>query len=93
VHLWGNSLDTAMVSYKSSPIAAIDKWKSPVLLVQGDDDRNVQFAQTVGLVPLLRARGVYHELIVIPDDTHESLLYSRWLYLWQRTSDFLKRFI
>ena len=93
VHLWGNSLDTASVSYKSSPISAIDKWTSPVLLVQGDDDRNVQFSQIVGLVPLLRAHNVYHEVIIVPDDTHESLLYSRWIYLWNRTSDFLHRFV
>src|SRR5882757_2016465 len=46
VHLWGNSLDTASVSYKSSSISAIDKWKSPVLVWQGDDDRNVDFSQT-----------------------------------------------
>jgi len=59
-----NSLDPESVSYKSSAISAIDGWKSPVLLVQGDDDRNVSFLQTVGLVQLLRQRNVYYELIV-----------------------------
>ncbi|HSL72586.1 MAG TPA: prolyl oligopeptidase family serine peptidase [Longimicrobiales bacterium] len=93
VHLYGNALDTASVSFKSSAVGAIDTWKSPVLLVHGDDDRNVNFAQTVGLVQLLRARNVYHELIVIPDDVHESLLHSRWLYTWNRMGDFLKRFV
>jgi alpha-beta hydrolase superfamily lysophospholipase len=48
VHLWGSSLDPDNVSYQSSAIAAIDTWKSPVLLVHGDDDRNVQFSQTTG---------------------------------------------
>ena len=43
---------------QSSAIGAIDKWKSPVLLVHGDDDRNVAFQQTTGLVQLLRARDV-----------------------------------
>ena len=62
VHLYGSSLDTASMSYKSSAISAIDSWKSPVFLVHGDDDRNVDFAQTVGLVQLLRARGIYYEL-------------------------------
>ena len=47
------------VSYQSSAIGAIDKWKSPVLLVHGDDDRNVAFQQTTGLVQLLRARNVH----------------------------------
>jgi dipeptidyl-peptidase 4 len=49
VHLYGNSLDPENVAYKSSAISAIDRWKSPVLLIQGDDDRNVNFAQTLPL--------------------------------------------
>jgi len=93
VHLYGNSLDTTAMSYQSSAISAIDKWKSPVFLVQGDDDRNVDFAQTVGLVQLLRAHNVYYELLVIPDDTHESLLHSRWIDIFSRSSDFLHRFV
>jgi dipeptidyl aminopeptidase/acylaminoacyl peptidase len=93
VHLYGNNLDTASVSYKSSAISAVDNWKSPVLLVHGDDDRNVNFAQTVGLVQLLRARNIHHELIIIPDDVHESMLHSRWVYTWNRMGDFLKRFV
>jgi dipeptidyl-peptidase-4 len=93
VHLEGNSLDPESVSYKSSAISAIDGWKSPVLLVQGDDDRNVSFLQTVGLVQLLRQRGVYHELIVFPDDVHESLLHSRWLYTLGRMDTFLHKFL
>jgi dipeptidyl aminopeptidase/acylaminoacyl peptidase len=91
VHLYGNSLDPENVAYKSSAISAIDKWKSPVLLIQGDDDRNVNFAQTVGLVDLLRAHDVPYELMVLPDDVHETLLYKRWLPLFDRMEDFLRR--
>jgi dipeptidyl-peptidase-4 len=93
VHLEGNSLDPESVSYKSSAISVIDGWKSPVLLVQGDDDRNVSFLQTVGLVQMLRQRDVYHELIVSPDDVHESLLHSRWLYTLGRMETFLHKFL
>jgi dipeptidyl aminopeptidase/acylaminoacyl peptidase len=94
VHLQGGaSLDTASLAFRSSAISSIDKWKSPVLLVHGDDDRNVAFSQTVGLVQLLRARNIYHELIVIPDDLHESMIHSRWIYTWNRMSDFLHRFV
>ena len=71
----------------------MDKWKSPVLLIQGDDDRNVAFAQTVGLVQLLRQRDVYYELVVFPDDVHDSLLHSRWLYLVDRMDTFLQKFL
>jgi dipeptidyl-peptidase-4 len=93
VHLWGNSIDPESVSFQSSAIGAIDKWKSPVLLIHGDDDRNVAFSQTIGLVQLLRAHNVYHELIVFPDDVHDSLLYSRWIYSFDRMDAFLDRFI
>jgi dipeptidyl aminopeptidase/acylaminoacyl peptidase len=93
VHLYGNSLDTTATSYRSSAIAAIDSWKSPVFLVQGDDDRNVDFAQMVGLVQLLRAHNVYYELTVIPDDTHESLIHARWIDTFNKMGDFFHRFV
>ena len=93
VHLWGSSLAPGDVSYQSSVISAIDGWKSPVLLIHGDDDRNVAFQQTTGLVQLLRARNVEYELIVFPDDTHESLLHSRWMYTFDRMDRFLKKYL
>ena len=93
VHLWGSSLDPDSVSFKSSVVGAIDGWKSPVLLVHGDDDRNVAFQQTTGLVQLLRQRDVYYELIVFPDDTHESMLHSRWLYTLDRMEQFFRKFL
>ena len=93
VHLWGTSLDPETTSYKSSTIGAIDGWKSPVLLVHGDDDRNVAFQQTTGLVQLLRQRDVYYELIVFPDDTHESMLHSRWMYTLGRVDTFFRKFL
>ena len=93
VHLWGSSLDPTNVAYQSSTISAIDTWKSPVLLVHGDDDRNVQFSQTTGLVQLLRAHNVPYDLIVYPDDTHEPLLHKRYLYAFNRLEEFVGRYL
>ena len=93
VHLFGSSLDPESVSYKSSAISQIDTWTSPVLLFHGDDDRNVAFSQTVGLVQLLRARNVPHELVVFPDDVHDSLLHRRWMYTFERMDAFLRRYL
>ena len=93
VHLYGNVIDSTNLAFKSSAVGAIDGWKSPVFLVHGDDDRNVDFAQTVGLVQLLRARGVYHELIVVPDDLHESMLHKNWIATFDKMGVFLKRFV
>jgi dipeptidyl aminopeptidase/acylaminoacyl peptidase len=93
VHIYGSAADTTSLAFRSSAVGHIDTWKSPVFLQQGDDDRNVDFAQMVGLVDLLRARGIYYELTVIPDDVHESLLHSRWIDIFSRSSEFLHRFV
>ncbi len=93
VHLWGNSLDTNSVPFKASAIATVDKWTSPVLLVHGDDDRNVAFSQTTGLVQLLRARNVYHELIIFPDEVHDFLVFKKWLKVFNAADDFFNRFL
>ena len=91
VHLWGGSIDPESVSYQSSPVSEVENWTSPVLLIHGDDDRNVAFSQTVGLVQLLRAQGVPHELIVFPDDVHSFLLHERWLISFNATDRFFDR--
>jgi dipeptidyl aminopeptidase/acylaminoacyl peptidase len=93
VHLYGQSLADTSLAYRSSSIAAIDTWKSPVFLLQGDDDRNVDFSQMIGLVQLLRAHHVYYELTVIPDDQHESMIHRNWVVTFDKISDFLHRFV
>ncbi|MFC1564812.1 S9 family peptidase [candidate division KSB1 bacterium] len=91
VHLWGSSLDPENVSYRSSAIATIDKWTSPVLLIHGDDDRNVTFSQTTGLVQLLREHGIDYELIVYPDEVHDFLVFKKWLRTFNAADDFFDR--
>ena len=44
-------------------------------------------------IQLLRARHIYHELIVFPDDVHETLLHKRWLYTFDRMETFLNKFL
>ncbi|HVZ20072.1 MAG TPA: prolyl oligopeptidase family serine peptidase, partial [Vicinamibacterales bacterium] len=68
----------AKTTYESSPIASVKTWKSPVLLIQADDDRNVEFHQTVDLKQRLQAQGVKVDEIVIPDDIHDFLLDRTW---------------
>jgi dipeptidyl aminopeptidase/acylaminoacyl peptidase len=52
-----NNAEAQKVARESSPIASMETWRSPVLLIHGDDDRNVAFAQTVDLVRTARAQG------------------------------------
>jgi dipeptidyl aminopeptidase/acylaminoacyl peptidase len=64
------------VAWQSSPVSAIASWKSPVLLIHGDDDRNVRFNQTTDLVRRLEKAGISHEELVIPDDTHHFMRHA-----------------
>jgi dipeptidyl aminopeptidase/acylaminoacyl peptidase len=79
------------LAHDSSPVTSVDAWKSPVLFIHGDDDRNVYFAQTVDLVARLRARGVVIEQLVFPDDVHDFLLHRNWLAGYRATGDFFDR--
>jgi dipeptidyl aminopeptidase/acylaminoacyl peptidase len=85
------SPDRAQVAWDSSPLSSIKDWHSPVLVVQGDDDRNVPFAQTVELIQALRRQGVEFEQIVVPDEVHDSLLYHTWESFFEATADFFHR--
>jgi dipeptidyl aminopeptidase/acylaminoacyl peptidase len=66
------------VEFESSPISAVKTWKSPVLLIHGDDDRTVEFHQTVDIKRRLTEKGVKVEELVLPDDVHDSLLWRNW---------------
>jgi dipeptidyl aminopeptidase/acylaminoacyl peptidase len=93
VQMRSASLDPNNLAYQSSPAYNIEKWTSPVLVVHGDDDRNVEFSQTVGLVQLLRAHDVPHEVIIYPNDTHYYQIHERWVKAFKATDDFFDRYL
>ena len=83
--------ERARVAYQSSPMASVGTWRSPVLLIHGDDDRNVPFSETVSLAAALRKQGVEFEQLIFPDDVHDFLLHRNWLRAYTAATDFLKR--
>lgn len=86
-----DSEERIKLAKQSSPISSVGKWKSPVLLIHGDDDRNVDFSQTVELVRLLRANNVPFEELIFPDEIHDFLRHHTWLRAYHATSDFFDR--
>jgi len=80
-----------VVAWRSSPVASIKTWKSPVLLIHGDDDRNVRFHQTVDLARRLDAAGVRYEELVLPDEIHGFLRHGSWLTADSATVTYLGR--
>jgi dipeptidyl aminopeptidase/acylaminoacyl peptidase len=84
--------DKAMeVAWNSSPDSAVDGWKSPVLLIQGDDDRNVRFQQTVDLAQRLAERDLPFEELVLPNEIHGFLRHASWVRADEATANFLAR--
>ncbi len=102
VHDWNEGIRTFIPTYdpspeeerlawESSPVSTLDTWRSPVLLIHGDDDRNVAFSQSVELAEALRERGVEVESLVFPDEVHSFLRWSSWLDAYKATADFFDR--
>ena len=97
VHNWATELGIPVtapdykIAFESSPMNFLKTWRSPVLLIQGDDDPDVQFNQTVMLADALRKQGVEMEEMVIPDEVHDFLLHRSWLTAYKATAEFLQR--
>jgi dipeptidyl aminopeptidase/acylaminoacyl peptidase len=75
-------------AFEASPNAAIATWRSPVLLIHGDDDRNVAFSETVDLLQRLRAQKVHVEELIFPDEIHDFLLWRNWIRAFTATEQF-----
>jgi dipeptidyl aminopeptidase/acylaminoacyl peptidase len=104
VHNWNDEMPTfapwydyakfpamAKKALESSPVYYIKGWKNPVLLIHGDDDRNVPFSESVNIAELLRKQGVHVEQLVLPDEIHGFLLHRSWLKIYHAAFDFIQR--
>jgi dipeptidyl aminopeptidase/acylaminoacyl peptidase len=78
-------------AFGASPLATVDSWKSPVLLIHGDDDRNVSFIESINLIIDLRKRKVDVEQLVFPDEVHDFLRHQNWIKAYKATADFFNR--
>ncbi|MBW3468503.1 S9 family peptidase [Arthrospiribacter ruber] len=78
-------------AWLSSPLAYLDTWTSPVLFIHGDDDRNVQVAQTVDLIRRFEERGMPYEAIIVPDDSHHWMKFENLVKVNKATVEFLEK--
>jgi dipeptidyl aminopeptidase/acylaminoacyl peptidase len=82
----------ADLAFNSSAISSVADWRAPVLIIQGDDDRAVNFSQSVELVGALRNVGkVEPELFVLPDEVHDFIRHRSWLSVFDKAQEFLQR--
>ncbi len=104
VHNWNDEIPTfapwydyakfpemAKLALLSSPVTYIKKWKAPVLLIHGDDDRNVPFSESVTFAELLRKQHVKVEQLVLPDEVHSFLLHRNWIKVYDASFEFIIR--
>lgn len=101
VHDWGSNSDCEniikecfeSVKKESSPLNFMDKWKSPILLIHGDDDRNVEFSQSILLASKLRKYNIYFEQLIFPDEVHSFLCYKNWIKAYHTTFNFFEKYL
>jgi dipeptidyl aminopeptidase/acylaminoacyl peptidase len=88
---WGLTEELLEEARSSSPVADLTGWTSPVLMIHGDDDRNVLFLQTTDLVQRLREREVETEILVLPDEVHGFLRHASWLAAFGAADRFFEK--
>jgi len=88
----GRETDSIMARVRAaSPVCCIADIRGPILLIQGDDDRNVSFSQTVSFAQMLRNANKPYELMVFPDEVHDFLRWSNWLKVYRASAEFFDR--
>jgi dipeptidyl aminopeptidase/acylaminoacyl peptidase len=53
-----------------NPVLHVNKWKTPMLVVQGDKDFRIPTAQGLSTFTALQRRGIESKLLVFPDENH-----------------------
>ncbi len=83
--------EAAETAFRASPMAYIDNWVSPVMVVHGDDDRNVPFSETVDLVESLRKSDVPVKQLIFPDEVHGFILHEHWMETFHQATSFFNQ--
>lgn len=88
---WPIDASEQRMLHAASPVADLSRWRSPVLVITGDDDSAVDARQSVDLVTRLRAQGVAVETLLLPDEEHDLRRHASWLAVARAMEDFLQR--
>ncbi|WP_121354693.1 S9 family peptidase [Flavisolibacter nicotianae] len=81
---WDKNNKTAQKSFNDfNPISHVDKWNTPILIVQGGKDYRVPIEQGLMAFHAAQARGIKSKLLYFPDENHWVLKPQNAL-VWQR---------
>jgi len=81
---WDKKNAAAQKSYSLfNPINYVDKWNTPIMIVQGGKDYRVPIEQGLQAFQAAQLRGIKSKLLYLPDENHW-VLNSQNALVWQR---------
>jgi dipeptidyl aminopeptidase/acylaminoacyl peptidase len=81
---WDKSNKAAQKSYSQfNPINYVDKWNTPIMIVQGGRDYRVPIEQGLQAFQAAQLRGIKSKLLLLPEENHWVLSAQNAL-VWQR---------
>ncbi|NVO18367.1 MAG: S9 family peptidase [Bacteroidetes bacterium] len=78
-------------SYANSPHKFVDKWDTPILIIEGENDFRIPFTQGMAAYNAAQLRGIPSKYLHFPDETHwvlkpqNSVLWQREFFKWLDT--------
>jgi len=79
------------LAYDSGPVAHMNRWRAPILLMLGDADPIVNIEQTTALAAVLRKKQIPVEVLMIPGEVHFLLRWSSWNTVFEATKDYFDK--
>ena len=80
---WQKNNAVAQRSFSQSPSNFVDKWNTPILIVQGGKDYRVPVEQGQQAFQAAQLRGIKSKFIYLPDENHW-VLHAQTALVWQR---------
>ena len=93
VSKYGDPVTDAELLRDLSPITRIDRLRTPLMIVHGENDSNVPVIEAEQVVSALTDRGVEHRYLLFPDEGHELLRRSSRAEYLRETVDWLTRYL
>ncbi len=76
---------------KHNPVDYVDRWKTPTLVIHGQLDYRVPYAQGLSVFTALQRRGIPSELLYFPDENHWVLKPANSIQWYETTIDWMNR--
>jgi len=80
---WEKKNSVAQRSFSQSPSNFVDKWNTPIFIIQGGKDYRVPIEQGLQAFQAAQLKGIKSKLLYLPDENHW-VLSAQNAILWQR---------